>query len=66
MYMKEISDNQFKAGIVALYKEAKEGADIKKIISKAAGLGMAYQESKIRKGIEIVFDELHNKENKNI
>lgn len=35
------------------------GPDYKKIIAKAVSLGMKYQEEKIKKGINIVFEELH-------
>jgi len=40
-----------------------EEKDYKKIIASAVALGMKYQEEKIRKGIDIVFDTLHNKDN---
>ena len=31
------------------------------MIAKAVNLGMKYQEEKIKEGINIVFEELHNK-----
>ena len=33
----------------------------KQVIAKAVQLGMRYQEEKIKKGIDIIFTELHNK-----
>ena len=51
-----ISEKQFKAGINALLGP---NPNFKNIISKAVGLGMAYQEEKIKEGIDIVFNELH-------
>ena len=55
-----ISEKQFKAGISSLYKDCLgPNPNFKNIISKAVGLGMAYQEEKIKEGIDIVFNELH-------
>ena len=53
-----ISEKQFKAGINTLYKDCLgPNPNFKNIISKAVGLGMAYQEEKIKEGIDIVFNE---------
>ena len=50
-----ISEKQFKAGINSLYKDCLgPNPNFKNIISKAVGLGMAYQEEKIKEGIDIV------------
>ena len=43
-----------------LKKSNNEKTD-KTIIAKAVNLGMKYQEEKIKEGINIVFEELHNK-----
>jgi hypothetical protein len=44
------------------YKECfTEKRNFRKIIAKAVNLGMMYQETKIKQGIDIVFNELHNK-----
>lgn len=36
--------------------------DYKEILQKAFSLGMAYRETQIKEGIDIVFNELHKKE----
>ena len=60
----EITDNQLKTLMTALYKEAKsDKADLKQVIAKSVSLGMKYQEGKIKKAIDIIFEEL-NKNNK--
>ena len=62
--MKEINDKQLKAGMNALFDEILKSSskeNIKKAIAKAVSLGMMYQETKIKQGIDIVFNELHNK-----
>lgn len=60
--MKEINDKQLKEGMEICYKECfNEKRNFRKIIAKAVNLGMMYQETKIRQGIDIVFNELHNK-----
>ena len=38
-----------------------ENPNFRKIIAKAVQLGMQYQEEKIKSGIDIVFNELHEK-----
>ena len=54
-----MTEKQLKEGLEICYKECfTEKRNFKKIIAKAAQLGMKYQEEKIKKGIEIVFDEL--------
>lgn len=35
------------------------GINERQVIAKAVQLGMQYQEEKIKKGIEIVFEEIH-------
>ena len=62
--MKEINDKQLKTGMNVLFDELLKSSNkenIKKVIAKAVNLGMLYQETKIRQGIDIVFNELHNK-----
>lgn len=62
--MKEINDKQLKAGMNALFDEILKSSskeNIKRAIAKAVNLGMLYQETKIKQGIDIVFNELHNK-----
>lgn len=57
-----INENQLKRGMNALVKECLvENPDYKKIIAKAVSLGMNFQEGKIKQGIDIIFNELHNK-----
>ena len=54
-----MSEKQLKEGMESCYKDCfSEKRNFKKIIAKAVQLGMKYQEEKIKKGIEIVFDEL--------
>ena len=46
-----------------LYKSClTKNADYKEILQRAFGLGMAYRETQIKEGIDIVFNELHKKE----
>jgi hypothetical protein len=46
-----------------LYKNClSKDPDYKEILQKAFSLGMAYRETQIREGIDIVFNELHKKE----
>jgi hypothetical protein len=60
--MKEIGEKELKEGMEICYKECfTEKRNFRKIIAKAVNLGMMYQETKIRQGIDIVFNELHNK-----
>ena len=59
-----MTENQLKNTMHTLFDELKktnnEKTD-KTIIAKAVNLGMKYQEEKIKEGINIVFEELHNK-----
>ena len=43
----------------ASYPNAEESMQYKQIIAKAVQLGMDYQKDKIKKGIDIVFNELN-------
>ena len=57
-----MTDKELKAGLDKLLFELYNSHDkkIDKIVlAKAAQLGMKYQEEKIKKGINIVFEELH-------
>ena len=59
-----MTENQLKNSMHALFDELKKSNDEKidkTIIAKAVNLGMKYQEEKIKEGINIVFEELHNK-----
>ncbi len=59
-----MTENQLKNAMHTLFDELKKSNDEKKyktIIAKAVNLGMKYQEEKIKEGINIVFEELHNK-----
>lgn len=59
-----MTENQLKNAMHALFDELKKSNDEKidkTIIAKAVNLGMKYQEEKIKEGINIVFEELHNK-----
>lgn len=45
-----------------LYKSClSKDPDYKEILQKTFSLGMAYREIQIKEGIDIVFNELHNK-----
>ena len=56
-----MTQNELKEGMEILYKECfTENQNFRKIIAKAVQLGMKYQEEKIKEGINIVFEELHN------
>ena len=62
--MKLMTENQLKEAMSSLLNELEKSESKitdKQIIGKAVALGMNYQESKIRSGIDIVFDELHKK-----
>ena len=54
-----MTDNELKEAMNALYKKYTDNANIRWVIAKAVELGMKYQEQKIKKGIEIVFDNLN-------
>lgn len=59
-----MTENQLKEAMNYLLDELDKSENKvtdKQIIGKAVALGMNYQEAKIRKGIDIVFNELHNK-----
>ena len=59
-----MTENQLKNTMHVLFDELKKSNDEKidkTIIAKAVNLGMKYQEEKIKEGINIVFEELHNK-----
>ena len=58
-----MTENELKEGMNICYKECfTDKRNFKKIIAKAVELGMKYQEDKIRQGINIVFDALHEKQ----
>lgn len=48
-----------------LNESEKKKLSVKQIIAKAVQLGMDYQESMIKSGINIVFNSLHTKNIKN-
>ena len=48
-------------GMLVACKE--KNPNFRSIIASAVQLGMKYQEEKIKEGINIVFEELHNKNN---
>ena len=59
-----MTENQLKNSMQTLFDELKKSNNEKidkTIIAKAVNLGMKYQEEKIKEGINIVFEELHNK-----
>lgn len=59
-----MTENQLKNAMHTLFNELKKSNNEKTdktIIAKAVNLGMKYQEEKIKEGINIVFEELHNK-----
>ena len=59
-----MTENQLKNAMHTLFDELKKSNNEKidkTIIAKAVNLGMKYQEEKIKEGINIVFEELHNK-----
>lgn len=59
-----MTENQLKNTMHTLFDELKKSNNEKTdktIIAKAVNLGMKYQEEKIKEGINIVFEELHNK-----
>ena len=59
-----MNENQLKNAMHTLFDELKKSNNEKTdktIIAKAVNLGMKYQEEKIKEGINIVFEELHNK-----
>ena len=49
-------------GMLTACKE--KNPNFRSIIASAVQLGMQYQEEKIKAGIDIVFNKLHNKNNK--
>ena len=55
--------NSSQAILNNLYKSClSKNPDYKEILQKAFSLGMAYRETQIKEGIDIVFNELHKKE----
>jgi len=57
-----ITDKELKASMHKLLEELSNSTSKEtdgKIIAKAVNLGMKYQESKIKSGIDIVFQELN-------
>ena len=59
-----MTESQLKNSMQTLFDELKKSNNEKidkTIIAKAVNLGMKYQEEKIKEGINIVFEELHNK-----
>lgn len=59
-----MTENQLKNTMHSLFDELKKSNNEKTdktIIAKAVNLGMKYQEEKIKEGINIVFEELHDK-----
>lgn len=59
-----MTENQLKNAMHSLWDELKKSNNEKTdktIIAKAVNLGMKYQEEKIKEGINIVFEELHDK-----
>ena len=58
-----MTNKQFNGQMKKLLDELQNSPDRKTdglIIAKAVNLGMMYQEQKIKEGIKIVFEELHN------
>ena len=54
-----MNDQELKQAMNMLYKKFTDNSDIRWVIAKAVELGMKYQEEKIKKGIEIVFENLN-------
>lgn len=61
-----MTNKQFNGQMKKLLDELQNSPDRRTdglIIAKAVNLGMIYQEQKIKEGIKIVFEELHNNNN---
>ena len=59
-----MNENKLKNEMHTIFDELKKSNNEKTDktnIAKAVNLGMKYQEEKIKEGINIVFEELHNK-----
>ena len=57
-----MTDKELTKYMDGLYQGTKEKkVNMRAIIASAVQLGMKYQEDKIKAGIDIVFNELHNK-----